>query len=168
MNLADKLTYIHFAISQLVHIFGEGGDHIAAHRDLDVAVIFGSNGFHFLAICWEQDIQYELLILLHHDTLHLLLGERSLQLLTDYCRFFQFLLVIFEVNIWPLIICFHISILLSTMQIAVIMHHFFTTFTSLAKSWTYFIIFVGHNRHWSHSFFSKEGSMRRWLCHIYM
>jgi hypothetical protein len=99
MNLTDKLTYIHFAIAQLAHIFREGGDHIAAHRDLDVAVIFGSYGFHFLAICREQYIQYELLVLLHRDTLHLLLGECSLQLLVDYCRFFQFLLVVFEVNI---------------------------------------------------------------------
>ena len=99
MNLADKLTYIHFAIAQLVHIFGEGGDHIATHGDLDVAVIFGSNGFHFLAICREQYIQYELLVLLHRDTLHLLLGERSLHLLVDYSRFLQFLLVVFEVNI---------------------------------------------------------------------
>lgn len=47
------------------------------------------------------------------------------------------------------------------MQIVVIMHHFFTTFTLLAPSWIYFIIFGGHNPHWSHSFFSKKDSTER-------
>ena len=85
MNLTDKFTYIYFALAQLAHVLGEGKDHIAAHGDLDVAAVPSSNCFYFLPISREEYIQYELLVLLDGDALHLLLGESPLSLLVNYC-----------------------------------------------------------------------------------
>jgi hypothetical protein len=50
MNLTDKSTNINFAVVEPLLILRLSGDDIAAHRDLDKAVIFRSDGVHFFAI----------------------------------------------------------------------------------------------------------------------
>lgn len=99
MNLIDKFTNIHFAFPQPVPILRLGGNHEAAHGDLDKALIFGSNCIYLLPVGREQDIQYELLVLLHSDTLHLSLDQGTLRLIFNHCLFWQFFLFVIEINI---------------------------------------------------------------------